>query len=93
MHADWQNLVAMGVVAAAIGYLIWYIGRSLQHKAAGCGSGCGGCKVSSPNSSLGAAGRVLPLVTLKLPTGQLPTMKLPTGQLSTGGAGPESRDR
>ena len=66
MNTDWQDLLALGVVAAAVGYLIWYIARSLRQKTAGCGSGCSSCGFSGSGDSLG---KTLPLVTLSPPAG------------------------
>ncbi|RCS54774.1 FeoB-associated Cys-rich membrane protein [Bremerella cremea] len=40
----WQNLLVLGLVAAAVGYVIWNIYRGITKAAGGsCGGGCGSC--------------------------------------------------
>jgi hypothetical protein len=58
MLFDWQNLIAMGLVVAAVGYLGRRGWLALARRKAGCGA-CSNCPVESMQAADGK-----PLVTL-----------------------------
>lgn len=44
MNAEWQNIVALAIVALAVAYLLRPFFVKKRKKAGGCGSGDCGCK-------------------------------------------------
>ena len=65
---DWQNLVTIGLVAIAGGYLAIRMWPRRAKKAGGCGGGCSSCPSTSQNAK-GAASepRVVSLEELARP--------------------------
>lgn len=49
MAADWQNIIVVLLVAAAVAHLAWRGWRLFfaAGKRSGCGSSCGGCPTSA----------------------------------------------
>jgi hypothetical protein len=60
---NWQNTIAISLLAAAVTYVVWRAWRALFGPAkAGCGSGCGSC----PSTPSGAkSGELLKIETPK----------------------------
>ncbi|MGC3967125.1 MAG: FeoB-associated Cys-rich membrane protein [Pirellulales bacterium] len=56
MNFDWQNVIALGIVALAVGYVgrgLWRLVRAMNGKSSegNCGS-CGSCSASSPRQTI-----------------------------------------
>jgi len=50
MDFGWQDLAALGIILAAVGYLARLAWNALTRKEkAGCGSGCGSCPAQPVN--------------------------------------------
>ena len=65
MRADWQNIIALALVAAAALYVAWRTWGMVRQRGSGCGSG--GCGTCSQNDAGGSVNNSLPLVELKPP--------------------------
>jgi FeoB-associated Cys-rich membrane protein len=63
-----QNVLALLIVAAAVGYLIRQGWRyfAARKSGAGCGSGCGSCSASENGVVNGSLGTTKPLVTIDM---------------------------
>lgn len=66
---DWQNLVTIGLVAIAGGYLAIRMWPRRATKSGGCGGGCSTCPSSAPQNANGSASepRVVSLEELARP--------------------------
>lgn len=73
MNILWQNAIVIGLVAAAIAYIVRQVWLVVTKRKSGCGSGCNSCSVNDDDTGTNRAKPFVSTEELKSTSQKHPT--------------------